>query len=55
MADQVAVRFGQAGGQIPLDGPLEPVAEELLAVGNGRFVKMTNLHDSAEMVRQLAA
>ncbi|RQX01902.1 ester cyclase [Micromonospora inaquosa] len=60
--DRIAVRAINTGTPVkewlgvPASGAsFEIVEYAIYTVGNGRFVKMTNLHDSGEMVRQLAA
>ncbi|SFP24973.1 MULTISPECIES: ester cyclase [Actinomadura] len=60
--DGIAVRAINTGtpakewlGVPPSGASFEIVEYAIYKVGNGRFVQMTNLHDSAEMLRQLTA
>ncbi len=60
--DRIAVRAINTGTPVkewlgvPASGAsFEIVEYAIYTVGNGRFAKMTNLHDSSEMVRQLTA
>ena len=60
--DGVAVRLINTGtpvtewlGVAPSGKSFEIVEYAIYKVRDGRFVQMTNLHDSAEMVRQLSA
>ena len=60
--DRIAVRAVNTGtpvkewlGVAPSGASFEIVEYAIYTVGDGRFVKMTNLHDSAEMLRQLTA
>jgi hypothetical protein len=58
--DRMAVRVVNTGtpvkewlGVAPTGASFEIVEYAIYRVGNGRFVQMTNLHDSAEARRQL--
>jgi steroid delta-isomerase-like uncharacterized protein len=60
--DRIAVRAINTGtpvkewlGVPPSGASFEIVEYAIYTVGDGRFVKMTNLHDSAELLRQLTA
>lgn len=60
--DGIAVRAINTGtptkewlGVVPTGNSFEIVEYAIYKVRNGRFVQMTNLHDSAEMRRQLTA
>ncbi|WP_236791893.1 ester cyclase [Amycolatopsis sp. GM8] len=60
--DRIAVRAINTGtpakewlGVPPSGASFEIVEHAIYRVENGRFVQMTNLHDSAEMLRQLTA
>ncbi|HEX6347290.1 ester cyclase [Umezawaea sp.] len=60
--DRIAVRAINTGtpvqewlGVPPSGASFEIVEYAIYTVGDGRFTKMTNLHDSAGLVRQLAA
>jgi predicted ester cyclase len=60
--DGIAVRAINTGtptkewlGVAPTGKSFEIVEYAIYTVRDGRFVQMTNLHDSAEMVRQLTA
>ncbi|WP_432570877.1 ester cyclase [Kineococcus sp. SYSU DK005] len=60
--DGIAVRVTNTGtptktwlGVEPSGASFKIVEYAIYKVSNGRFVQMTNLHDSAEMLRQLTA
>ena len=60
--DRIAVRVINTGTPVkewlgvPATGKSFEIAEHVIyTVGDGRFVKMVNLHDSAELRRQLTA
>lgn len=60
--DRIAVRVVNTGtpvkewlGVAPTGASFEIVEYAIYKVGNGRFVQMTNLHDSADVRRQLTA
>jgi steroid delta-isomerase-like uncharacterized protein len=60
--DRIAVRAINTGtpvkewlGVPPSGASFEIVEYAIYTVGDGRFVKMTNLHDSAQLIRQLTA
>jgi len=60
--DGIAVRLTNTGtpakewlGVPPSGASFKIVEYAIYKVRDGRFVQMTNLHDSAEMIRQLAA